>query len=55
MFYKHIFFEIETPTWGWLLNSLTHAEERTLEEKSRVEDTIYGRVEKRIELKSRSD
>ena len=30
-------------------------EERTVEEKSRVEETIYRRVEKRIELKSRSD
>ena len=42
-------------SWGWLLNSLTRTEERTVEEKSRVEETIYRRVEKRIELKSRSD
>jgi hypothetical protein len=40
---------------GWLLNSLTHTEERTVEEKSRAEEPIYRRVEKRIELKSRSD
>ena len=35
--------------------ALTRTEERTVEEKSRVEETIYRRVEKRIELKSRSD
>jgi hypothetical protein len=54
MFLRHILFEIKT-SWGWLLNSLTHTEERTIEEKSRVEGTIYRRVEKRIELKRRSD
>ena len=42
-------------SWGWILNSLTRTEERTVEEKSRVEETMYRRVEKRIELKSRSD
>jgi len=54
MFLKHILLEIEN-SWGWLLNSLTRTEERTIEQKSRVEETIYRRVEKRIELKSRSD
>ena len=53
MFLRHILFEIETHGDGFF-NSLTHTEERTVELKSRVEETIYRRVEKRIELKSRS-
>ena len=46
---RHILFEIET-CWGWLANSLTHTEEKTVEEKSRVEETIlYIYIEKRRE------
>ena len=42
-------------SWGWHLNRLTRIEEKIIEEKSRVEEIMYRRVEKRIELKSRSD
>ena len=48
MFLRHILFEIET-CWGWLANSLTHTEEKTVEEKSRVEETIYIYIQKRRE------
>jgi hypothetical protein len=34
---------------------LAHTDERTVEEKSRVEKHAYEKVEKKIELKSRTD
>ena len=40
---------------GWVPNSLAHTDERTVEEKSRAEKNAYKRVEKNIELKSRTD